>query len=94
MCNHTNHFEVSPLTQSFDIITVIHQCKWKWLDHILRLPETRLIRVAVKVQYDKGDRLNMLQDIPDVNSFEQLVYLTQDKTSLPNSHPHSTTLQL
>ena len=73
------HLEASPRTQTFDIITAIKQRKWKWLGHILRSPGDRLTNLALRVQFDKGDRSNMLQSVPACSTFEQLVLLAQNR---------------
>lgn len=78
------HMEASARTQTYDIVTAIRRRKWQWLGHILRLlkpknkPE-RLIKLALRVQFHNGDRTNLLQDIPNVRSFAQLVALAQDR---------------
>ena len=48
------HHEASARTQTFDIVTAIRQRKWKWLGHILRQPGDRLIKLALRVQFEKG----------------------------------------
>ena len=74
------HQEASARTQTFDINEAIRQRKWKWLGHVLRYPGAeRLTKMVIKFQFAKGDRTNMLQDIPAVASFEQLVRLAQDR---------------
>ena len=72
------HQEASAKTQTYDIIEAIRQRKWKWLGHVLRYPGERLTKMSIKFQFVKGDRTNMLQDIPAVSSLEQLVRLAQD----------------
>ena len=74
------HTEASPRTQTFDLVAAIRVRKWKWLGHILRAKGDRLIKLALKVQFDKGDRLNMLQDIPKwCDTFDQLLQLAQNR---------------
>ena len=76
----TVHQEASAKTQSYDIVEAIRQRKWKWLGHVLRYKGERLTKIAIKLQFEKGDRTNMLQDIPAVTSFDQLVRLAQDRS--------------
>ena len=78
----TAHQEASRRTQTFDIITAIKKRKWKWLGHLLRLPNNkdgteRLVKTALRVQFNKNDKLNMLQGIPKVETFEELIELAQ-----------------
>ena len=82
------HTEASQRTQTFDVIMAIRQRKWKWLGHILRTPGERLTKLAIKVQFDKQDRLNMLQDVPHFcKTFEQLQRLAQDRQVWRNHQP-------
>ena len=76
------HQEASSRTQTFDLVTAIKIRKWKWLGHILRTPGDRLTKLALRVQFLKGDRYNMLQNMPSfIDTFEQLeavaLYLPQ-----------------
>ena len=74
------HAESSPRSQTFDLCTAIRIRKWKWLDHILRTKGDRLIKLAVKVQFDKGDKFNMLQDVPAwCTTFAQLKLLAANR---------------
>ena len=73
------HLEASARTQTYDIVTAIRQRKWKWLGHILRLPGNRLIKLALRVQFEKNDRTNLLQDVPPLRSFRQLEQLAANR---------------
>ena len=75
----TIHQEASAKSQSYDIVEAIRQRKWKWIGHVLRYKGERLTKIAIKIQFEKGDNTNMLQDIPAVSSFDQLVRLAQDR---------------
>ena len=82
------HSEASPRLQTFDIITAIRIRKWKWLGHILRTPGDRLTKLVLRVQFDKGDRLNMLEDVPEFcSTFEQLVRLAQNRKTWRSYQP-------
>ena len=74
------HAEASPRSQTFDLVTAIRVRKWKWLGHILRSKGDRLTKLAIKVQFKKGDKLNMLQDVPSwCTSFVQLEQLAANR---------------
>ena len=74
------HTEASSRTQTFNLVAAIKVRKWKWLGHILRTPGDRLTKLALRVQFEQGDRLNMLQDIPTwCETFEQLSQLAQNR---------------
>ena len=49
----TVHQEASERTQTFNIIKALRRRRFKWLGHILRMDEDRLVLKAVKVQYEK-----------------------------------------
>ena len=49
----TAHQEASERTQTFNIIKSLRRRLFKWLGHILRMDEDRLVLKAVKVQYEK-----------------------------------------
>ena len=44
------HVEVSHRTRSFDLLLTIRKRRFKWIGHILRLPVSRLVKMAVKCQ--------------------------------------------
>ena len=50
------HVEASVRTRSYDLVGAIRKRRLKWLGHILRQQGPRLIKLAVKVQYDKLTR--------------------------------------
>ena len=41
-------------SRTFDLVSAIRIRRLRWLGHILRMPENRLVKLAVKVQFDKG----------------------------------------
>ena len=45
-----------------NILLTIRKRKFEWLGHILRMGDERLVKHAVKVQYDNGDMVNLLAD--------------------------------
>ena len=51
----------------------------KWLGHILRLPDARIVKIAVRVQYEMGLPGNICADAPQTSSFEQLVRIASDR---------------
>ena len=69
----TAHQEASRRTQTFDIIKAIIKRKLQWLGHILRFKEDRLIKHAVRVQFENGRQQNLLQGAPETDTFEQLI---------------------
>ena len=45
------HQEASPKTRTYDLVRAIKQRRMKWLGHLLRLPEERLVKLATRVQH-------------------------------------------
>ena len=75
----SSHQEASARTQTYNIIKALRRRRFKWLGHILRMEENRLVQKAVKVQYEKGDFSNMLLDAPNTNSFDELRQIASDR---------------
>jgi hypothetical protein len=73
------HAEASARTRSFDLVLAIRKRRFKWLGHILRLPDQRLVRLAVHVQYEMNLPGNIFSDAPMTSSFAQLVRLAKDR---------------
>ena len=72
---NTAHQEASRRTQTYDLVQTVRMRRFQWFGHSLRLKGTRLIQLAIKVQFDKGFRGNMLLDAPEVETFVELVAL-------------------
>ena len=47
------HEEASTRSRTFDLVSAIRIRRLRWLGHILRMPDNRLVKLAVKVQFDK-----------------------------------------
>ena len=47
----TAHAEASARTRSYDLVGAIRQRRHRWLGHILRMPNNRYIKEAIKVQF-------------------------------------------
>ena len=45
----TNHQEASPLTRTYDLVHAIRLRRFKWIGHISRMPDDRLVKQALKV---------------------------------------------
>ena len=73
------HTEASPKSRTFDVILAIRKRKHEWLGHILRMGDVRLVKHAVKVQYESGDFSNMLADAPPSKSFAHLCEMARDR---------------
>ena len=43
------HAEASPHTRTFDMVGAIRQRRYRWLGHILRMPDERLVKEAIRV---------------------------------------------
>ena len=73
------HEEASKYKRTFDIVMAVRSRRYKWLGHILRLKGSRLVKLAVKVQYDMALPGNICMDAPPTTSFEDLVRRAQDR---------------
>ena len=71
--------EASPRNRTFDVLHAIRKRKFEWLGHILRMDDCRLVKHAVKVQYENGDMTNLLADAPPSKSFQHLVSMAKKR---------------
>ena len=58
----TAHEEASRSTRTYDLVAAIRRRRYKWLGHLLRMPDARLVKLAVKVQYEMGLPGNICSD--------------------------------
>ena len=61
------------------VVGLIRQRRYQWLGHLLRLEGPRLVKEAVKVQFQMGLPGNILMDVPPELTFEEIVTLAQDR---------------
>ena len=74
------HTEVSVSIRILDLVGLgeIRQRRYRWLGHILRMPNTRRVKEAVRVQFALNLPGNIFLDTPDV-SFSQQETLASDR---------------
>ena len=73
------HEEASIRSRTFDLVSTIRIRRLRWLGHILRMPDNRLVKLAVKVQFEKGTAGNITTDVPDIMTFAELCTLAADR---------------
>ena len=73
------HEETSKYKRTFDIVAAVRNRRYKWLGHILRLEGPRLVKLAVKAQYDMALPGNICMDAPPSTSFEDLIRQARDR---------------
>ena len=74
--------EVSASTRTFNILRWIRERRLKWLGHILRMPDFRLVKLAIRVQHNRGNCGNLLMDIPGNYNFEALCRLAGNRKDI------------
>ena len=84
------HSEASVRTRTYDLVGAIRQRRYRWLGHILRMPNNRLVKEAVKVQFHAQLPGNMFMDTPPGMSFDQLVQLANDRKKWREGMPTRT----
>ena len=79
--NKDAHQEASARTRSFDLLLSIRRRRFKWLGHILRLGGERLVKLAVKVQFELRTKGGMFMDMPtDIGvGFDETTAMAQDR---------------
>ena len=73
------HEEASTRTRTYDLLKDIRQRRHKWLGHILRMPADRLVKTAVKVQYQNAAAGNIFMDTPKRWTFEEIERAAQNR---------------
>ena len=85
--------EASPLTCTFDLVRSIRLRRFRWLGHILRAGEDRLIYQALSCQFNTDKQGNLFCDAPPHQSMYHLKLIAMDKKhwrSLESSIPGDT----
>jgi len=90
----TAHEEASKLTRTYDLVTAIRRRRYQWLGHILRLKGPRLIKIAVRTQYEMNLPGNICMDAPITQNFESLEKLAQDREVWAAHSPPKPKMQL
>ena len=71
--------EARPATTSFDLVLSIRRRRLRWLGHILRAGDHRLVFKAIVVQAEMGRQGNMWMDSPAHNTMTEVMQLAADK---------------
>ena len=74
----SKHEEASADT-TFAIIPWIRAHRLKWVGHILRLPDSRLISKTLRHIYDNPQHGDILMDIPQATGWKQLQKIAEDR---------------
>ena len=64
--------EVTDGTKTFDLLRWIRARRLKWVGHILRMPDARLIKQALHTIYDNLKDGDILMDIPRIKDWQEL----------------------
>ena len=67
--------EASKSTQTFDVVRQIRVTRMRWVGHILRMPDERMIKKAVKQLHRARLDGDLLMDCPQTDSWEELCAL-------------------
>ena len=73
------HEEASARTRTYDLVKSIRQRRHKWLGHILRMQGDRLVKLAVRVQFENGSAGNIFMNTPPHATYDQIVHVEQDR---------------
>ena len=66
----TQHEEASTATRTLDIIAQIRAVRLKWLGHILRMDQSRMVHRAVKHMFRNRREGDILMDAPEVETWQ------------------------
>lgn len=71
--------ECTPCTRTFDIVRNIRARRLQWVGHILRMDWGRLVHKAVRCIYEDRSEGDILMDIPECNSWWELMEIAGDR---------------
>ena len=75
------HTEASVRTCTYDLVHAIRLRRFRWLGHILRLRDDRLVQLAVEQQHKLGLPGNMFYDIPPHLTYQQVKDTASDRAT-------------
>ena len=73
------HEEASTRTRTYDLVGSIRKRRLKWLGHILRGENKRLIKLAVRVQKENPREGDIFSDTPHHLNFDEIEAIAQDR---------------
>ena len=73
------HAEASSRTRSYDLVMAIRKRRFKWLGHILRMKDVRLVKAAVRMQHKQGLKGSMLMDTPNHLTMEEVEIVAKNR---------------
>ena len=63
-----------------DLVLTIRKRRFKWMGHILRMSEGRLVKLSTRVQHNQGlSSGNMFMDIPDDPCYNDICNLVSNR---------------
>ena len=69
------HSEASACTRTFDLVHAIKLRRFRWLGHLIRMGDTRLVKLATCVQYERGSKGGLFMDLPAHLSYAEIQQL-------------------
>ena len=73
------HQEASAHTRTYDLVRSIRKCRSKWLGHILRMQQDRMVRRAAIAQFHRGNPGNLFMDIPANMQLDEIIAAAEDR---------------
>ena len=71
------HAEASEATRSFDLVQAIRLRRFRWLGHILRMSEGRLVKLAARTQFERQSAGGLFMDLPSYMSYDEVQKLAR-----------------
>ena len=72
-------FKILVLKRTYDLVGAIRKRRYRWLGHILRMRVHRLVKEAVRRQFEMGLPGNMFMDVNKDLPFDEITQLAQDR---------------
>ena len=66
-------------TRTLDLVRIIRARRFKWVGHILRMGDNRLVKQGLQQTYENRQEGDILMDVQPTSSWEELVRLAADR---------------
>ena len=66
-------------TRTLDLVRLIRARRFKWVGHILRMKDSRLVKQGLQQIYENRQEGDILMDVQHTSNWEELVSLATDR---------------
>ena len=73
------HSEASASTRTYDLTHAIRMRRFKWLGHLLRMNDARLVKLATAAQFSRGSKGGLFMDLPACLTYTEIQQLAKNR---------------